>query len=101
MAQPSSSSDSGKCKLLELPAELRNDIYRLVLVPEDDAAVDIDANGYDRPGLLSTCKQIYYEARKIFYAENKFMFLVAGFDATYHAGEGDGCTGPTGNTVFL
>ena len=57
--------------LSKLPAELRNEIYRLVLV--DDEPLDIERNAIaERTALLKACRQTREEASEIFYAENKF-----------------------------
>lgn len=93
------------CRLLKLPGELRNrvnlqkhmfttcseltnlcsQIYRYVLVLPEHApgagSISINANGYDRPKLLSTCKVIRKEALKIFYQENTFKIHVNNYDS--------------------
>lgn len=62
------------CPLLELPAELRNEIYGLVLCKND--RIVVSSAGYEREGLLSVCKQVRQEALKIYYYENKFVVEV-------------------------
>ena len=73
---------------LKLPAELRNDIYRLVFLNEDledvegeftfEDTVEIDrSNGLKLAGqFLSTCRQIYLEGRAILYGENNFSVTI-------------------------
>ena len=64
-----------KSQLLELPAHLRNDIYRLVLsdkvvIPPRGKRTN---NGRSKPpGLLLACKQIYFEAIKLYYQTTTF-----------------------------
>lgn len=72
------SSEVAKCHLLDLPPELRNLIYRSVLVQNRD--IDVRSQGFDVPPLLSTCKKIRKEARSIFYYENTFAVEVYDFD---------------------
>ncbi|KAL6168120.1 hypothetical protein ACJQWK_05778 [Exserohilum turcicum] len=60
---------------LDLPAELRNSIYELVL---HEGTFDVFPNQHSpKPqtlSLLSTCTQIRYEALPIFYSRNTFDF---------------------------
>lgn len=60
--------------LLRLPAELRNEIYRLVLCKND--SIVVSSTGYEREGLLSVCKKVRQEALKIYYYENTFHIEV-------------------------
>lgn len=60
----------GDSRLLRLPAELRNVIYRYVLVQVDP--IDIANDGHQEPALLTTCKEIRQEAVTLFYCENEF-----------------------------
>ena len=71
-----SSSMTERAGFLDLPPEIRNDIYRLVLVQEE--FVDFPLGGpTDRPNLsaalLATCRQISEEAAQILYGDNKFV----------------------------
>lgn len=69
--EAASKSDS---RLLSLPAELRNRVYRLVLL--ENRPIRVTQSGFDQGGgLLSTCKQIRQEALKIYYYENKFLVI--------------------------
>ncbi|KAI6818822.1 hypothetical protein KC340_g14061 [Hortaea werneckii] len=60
--------------LLTIPGELRNIIYRLVLLSED--RIKIDKRHRKMPPLLRTCQQIYAEARSIHFGENSFQVTV-------------------------
>lgn len=77
------------CRLLELPAELRNAIYLLALVHDDPILLSVDQeNPVARPckdrdeyykldlgtNILRTCKQIHDEATPILYGINRFCF---------------------------
>ncbi|KAK4611195.1 uncharacterized protein CLAFUR5_13878 [Fulvia fulva] len=57
-------------RLLGVPGELRNRIYRYVLLQE--SPIIVTDTGFDRPGLMSTCKAVRTETVKIYYEENKF-----------------------------
>jgi hypothetical protein len=64
-------------RLLSLPLEIRLCIYRHVLL-EQRQYIDPQRSFEDprqniRRALLRTCKQIYHEARLIFYSENTFV----------------------------
>ena len=66
--ETASDSDS---RLLSLPAELRNRIYRLVLLRRRPTRVK--KSGFSQgSGILATCKQIRHEALKICYYKNIF-----------------------------
>lgn len=67
-------SKAPSCRLLKLPSELRNHIYRLVL--HRDNTILIDSTGYQRDGLLSTCKKVRRGATKIYYYENDFEMIL-------------------------
>lgn len=58
------------CHLLNLPAELRNRIYREV--PLSSSLVFVSVRGYERSALLATCKIIRNEATSIYHHENEF-----------------------------
>ena len=61
--------------LSRLPAELRNQIYRYVLVSPDP--ITIPQNGrLPTPGLLLACRQIRRETAEIYWAENVFYAVV-------------------------
>ncbi|EME38594.1 hypothetical protein DOTSEDRAFT_181859 [Dothistroma septosporum NZE10] len=66
-----------KSPLLTMPGELRNEIYRHVLLDTGrTSAVQYDSTGFTRPALLNACKMIRFEALKMFYLENKFETTV-------------------------
>ncbi|KXT01876.1 hypothetical protein AC578_2158 [Pseudocercospora eumusae] len=60
-------------RLLRLPAELRNNIYRYALISKSGIVIK-DAAGevHNPPALLRVCRQINKEAESIFWAENSF-----------------------------
>ncbi|KAK5117159.1 hypothetical protein LTR85_008927 [Meristemomyces frigidus] len=59
-------------RLLALPPELRDEIYRFALVEEK---IVVDATRHTTPGVLRTCRQIRKEASPIFYRENAFVVV--------------------------
>lgn len=63
--------------LLDLPAELRNTIYRLTLTTNDAITINSNASP-QRWALLRTCKTIRDEATPIFYSENTFHLPLDG-----------------------
>lgn len=81
MSSNTSSTTAGKasttCRLLELPAELRNRIYRDVLVSDH---VGIEAHTFSQPAMLKTCCQIRSEATSIYYIESTFYVGADDFD---------------------
>lgn len=67
-------------RLLSLPPELRDRIYRAVLV---EGVINIDSNS--KPStLLQCCSQILEEATEIYYYDNKFQFHIQDNDATVY-----------------
>ncbi|KAK5127349.1 hypothetical protein LTR85_006688 [Meristemomyces frigidus] len=73
-----------ECRLLALPPEMRNRIYRACLV-EGDISIHSDDAGNDlptEPAILRTCRQIRDEAESILYQENTFDFTVEDHDAS-------------------
>lgn len=83
-----SATPTGPCHLLELPAELRNSIYRYVLLGywknwmEDQTRpiVDIEDHDFEQPSLLRTCRQIRSEASPIYYLQTHFYLTIHNFD---------------------
>lgn len=66
---------------LDLPAEIKNKIYRLVLIR--DSGPDVPSHqrlirSLAPPALTLTNKQIFTEALPIYYAENLFYILLCG-----------------------
>ncbi|KAF2170181.1 hypothetical protein M409DRAFT_19784 [Zasmidium cellare ATCC 36951] len=72
--------DNGKKRtsFLDLPPELRNDIYERALIQPTTITV---THSLKDPKLLRTCRQIRFEARKIFYLRNSFRVVVHNCDA--------------------
>lgn len=64
--------------LLGLPAEIRNEIYRLVLVEQH--AVAISPRSPPPPGLLEVCYDIRDEAQAIYACENSFMVTMVNYE---------------------
>ena len=64
-----------KCYLLDLPAEIRNEIYMMVLT--SPSTIRMTPTGYERPALLNTCKAIRAEAIAVYYYNNKFRISVS------------------------
>jgi hypothetical protein len=77
-ATPSSSQNTSRptrAGFLDLPAELRNEVYRLAFVAP--ARFDFGAPNklFQRSSaFLRTCRQVYDEGRSILYSENEFFF---------------------------
>ena len=72
-------------RLLELPAELRNDIYRFALVGDPEDKIKITPgmpNPPYEPALLRVSRQVRNEASSIYYQENHFRFDMPNFDAS-------------------
>lgn len=57
--------------LAKLPADLRNEVYKLVLVCEAEIEIDY-ADLHKRTGLLRTSLQLREEASKVSFGENDF-----------------------------
>lgn len=74
---------TANASLLELPAELRNQIYREAVVIPDGVHIDLsDMNGPNtkQPALLHACRQIRAEAITLYYLENKFHITIPSED---------------------
>jgi hypothetical protein len=63
-------------KLMGLPGELRNRIYRYAITEESTIVIDRHTWASHQPALLKTCKQVRYEALPIFYAENEISTCI-------------------------
>ncbi|KAJ9635226.1 hypothetical protein H2201_003240 [Coniosporium apollinis] len=68
--------------LMRLPGELRNEIYRLVLVKKKTLRVTKDSIP-KQPQLTRVSRQIRKEAISIFYRENEFMVHAWGYDISH------------------
>lgn len=66
--------------LLSLPAELRNCVYRYVLVAGSRLIVDTP-EAVRQPALLRTCSQIRKEALNLYYADNSFEIVMHDCDS--------------------
>ncbi|KAF2161602.1 hypothetical protein M409DRAFT_58992 [Zasmidium cellare ATCC 36951] len=83
MTNESDPDSQQSSRLLALPGELKNRIYRLALLQPKDTPILITSTGYDLGGgLLQTSKQIRSEALKIFYYENQFKHTVQRLDVS-------------------
>ncbi|KJX99838.1 hypothetical protein TI39_contig350g00029 [Zymoseptoria brevis] len=65
--------------LLNLPPELRTEIYSLA-VKSPTRHIIVDADGYDRPPVLGTCKEVRADALKLFYCTNTFTVLAVNYN---------------------
>ena len=78
-----------RCRLLELPAELRTRIYEYALAPTGSLTLTSTSNKRRAaipilaPCLLATCRQIYAEAGHILYAENSICIIVDAHDTCW------------------
>lgn len=68
--------------LLTIPAELRTEIYRLVLL--HDGLIKISEGTSKEPALLAVCRQVHEEASYIYYCENKFCIDLLSWDYTVY-----------------
>ena len=71
-----------KPSLLGIPAELRNNIYRLALIKDKRIDISYWQSEPTEPGLLQVCRQTRAESKEIYFKENKFFITVEGADAT-------------------
>lgn len=67
-------------KVLSLPPELRNEIYRYVLVKEPGRRIILTPGRPSQPALLCTSRQLRKEAIGIFFSENHFTIPVIDYD---------------------
>lgn len=73
MAATSPIQNHPRASLLGLPGELRNRIYRLVLVtPSREDHIVVNPHQHDQPALLKTSRQIRKDNISIFECENIF-----------------------------
>lgn len=72
-----------KASLLGMPGEIRNHIFRLSLL--EDEQINVNQAGSNlEPGLLRCCHAIRHEARPIFCEENTFDVIVYNCRMTNH-----------------
>ena len=82
-AQATQTTDS--CRLLNLPPELRNDIYELAFTFSCESHVDVPQPMLPSKALLLTCRQIYREAADLYKASFRHFWTTSKFvveDAT-------------------
>ena len=75
--QSASTSSSGHARFagfLDLPAELRNDIYERIFVDADPFTFRHPSNFQHSAAFLRTCRQVQQEGIGYLYSENKFIF---------------------------
>lgn len=65
---------ASKRSFLDLPAEIRNQIYRLAFVSNEKLDFAYPNNFSRSSSLLQTCRQVHEEGRSILYSENTFYF---------------------------
>jgi hypothetical protein len=65
---------TSKRSFLDLPAEIRNQIYRLTFVSQEKLDFAYPDNFSRSSSLLQTCRQVHEEGRTILYSENTFYF---------------------------
>lgn len=65
---------ASKRSFLDLPAEIRNQIYRLAFVSKEKLDFAYPDNFSRSSALLRTCRQVHEEGRSILYSENTFYF---------------------------
>ncbi|EME44684.1 hypothetical protein DOTSEDRAFT_98991, partial [Dothistroma septosporum NZE10] len=66
------------CRLVELPAELRNHIHRYTLLAHHN--VRIARTEFPEPGILRACHFVRREAEPIFLSENMFDVVMTDYD---------------------
>ena len=69
-----SSTKTQRAGFLDLPAEIRNEIYRMILVAPTRLNFAAPVNFGRSAALLRTCRQVHGESRSILYSENVFFF---------------------------
>lgn len=76
---PKNKASSTPSKLLELPFELRNNIFRHVLVNDDPVKVQSHSSRNSSrhrftmiPGSINASKQLRYESQRVFFEDNEF-----------------------------
>lgn len=73
--------EAQQSRLLSLPAELRNKIYRLSLLESRRIMIGSAYPLPSQPGLLQTCRQLRLESSNIYYKENRFRHIIVEFDS--------------------
>ncbi|KAK4497974.1 hypothetical protein PRZ48_010630 [Zasmidium cellare] len=76
--------DQPKCGFLQLPPEIRNEIYSLVLVQTSTSEdTYLNLSRLCQPPLTATCRQLQHEGLPFFFAENRFR-LTANITPDWH-----------------
>jgi hypothetical protein len=77
--RPKNKTPSTPSKLLDLPPELRNRIFRYALISDEPIEVQFHSTRRSSrrrftiiPGLINACKQLRLETQRIFFANNEF-----------------------------
>ncbi|OQO01805.1 hypothetical protein B0A48_12278 [Cryoendolithus antarcticus] len=76
-SKSSTKETSSRAGFLDLPPELRNEIYRLTFVTPNKDRLDFgspSARFSRSAAFLRTCSTVHNEARSILYSENEFFF---------------------------
>ena len=77
MTTPQVPGSQGKASFLDLPGELRNQIYHLVLPDQIDSYSPLRKDGTKAStNFMATCRQVYEEAVDILYADGEFDLSV-------------------------
>ncbi|KAK5127464.1 hypothetical protein LTR85_006803 [Meristemomyces frigidus] len=71
--------------LLTLPLEMRNRIYRFVLVEPQNIVIRANEKPPEEPALLATCRQVRQESLNIYWKENNFEIEVRDYLAAFYA----------------
>ncbi|WMI39076.1 uncharacterized protein CLAFUR5_20366 [Fulvia fulva] len=75
-----SGGDESQCKLFILPAELRNQIYELVLMPSEiKDSIDLPQAAPPSGPLIMTCRRIYHEAGAMYRRVNRDYWTTTHF----------------------
>ena len=88
-----STQSNARTRLLALPAEIRENVYKFTLISNKEVTVYKGRVKFDRGlaphalALLRTCRQIYIESRLVFYSGNNFKFPYDTFLDRYWAGK--------------
>jgi hypothetical protein len=73
---------ASESQLLRLSAEIRNAIYRCVLVETAEIRIT-SSNIPEDPSLLSVCRQVRRKAKTMYYRANKFAFQIFDYDGIF------------------
>lgn len=70
--------------LLSQPPEIRNVVYRLVLLQNDIKIRQPDFSGAEQPSLLQVSRQIRAETSQIHHNENEHIWYITDFDVSHY-----------------